>query len=131
MPTIDCSIYAVLLLSTMGLGAVSATTTPPYPCPGATSWNEAHPEQLQERFAADQRARKDPTAEQVGENGIIVESHSIRVACVPGVQFTTLVPQSTLKEIGAPVLPVIVVGRKVNLNCLALSVTRSITPCGV
>jgi hypothetical protein len=81
MPTIDRSIYAVLLLSTMGFGAVSAATTPPFPCPGATSWNEAHREQLpeamtardaartftdpdlrqklEERFAADQRARKD------------------------------------------------------------------------
>jgi hypothetical protein len=72
---------AALLLSTTGLGAVNAATAPTPPCPGATSWNEAHPEQLpeaiaardaarsiadpklrqelQERFAADQRARKD------------------------------------------------------------------------
>jgi hypothetical protein len=75
------SIYAALLLATMGVDEVNATTTPPSPCPGATAWNEAHREQLpeamaardatrtvtdpdlrrelQERFAADQRARKD------------------------------------------------------------------------
>jgi hypothetical protein len=74
------SIYAALALSTMGLGAVDAAN-PPSPCPGAAAWNEAHREQLpeamaardatrtvtdpdlrkelQERFAADQRARKD------------------------------------------------------------------------
>jgi hypothetical protein len=81
MPTIDRSICAALLWSTMGLADVNAATMPPSPCPGAASWNEAHHEQLpeamaardasrtftdsdlrtelQERFTADQRARKD------------------------------------------------------------------------
>jgi len=74
-------VYAALLLLTMGLGEVNAATTLPSPCPGADAWNEAHREQvpeamaerdaartvtdpdlrheLQQRFAADQRARKD------------------------------------------------------------------------
>jgi hypothetical protein len=65
----------------MGFGAAASATSPPSPCPGATAWNEAHREQLpeamaardatrtftdpdlrmelQERFVADQRARKD------------------------------------------------------------------------
>jgi hypothetical protein len=75
------SICAALLLSTMGFGAANAATIPPSPCPGADAWNEAHRDQLpaamaardanrtltdpglrqelQERFAADQRARQD------------------------------------------------------------------------
>src|ERR1700688_1857126 len=47
-----------------------------------------------------------------------------------GPQFTSLVLQSTLKVIGAPAAPELVVGVKVNLNCLALSVTCSIMLCG-
>jgi hypothetical protein len=46
-------------------------------------------------------------------------------------QFTTLVLQSTLNVIGVPVPPAFVVGVNVNLNCLALRVTCSMTPCGV
>jgi hypothetical protein len=74
------AVCAVLVLSTLGLGAADAANLQST-CPGASAWNEAHREQmpeamvardatrtftdsdlrkeLQERFAADQRVRKD------------------------------------------------------------------------
>jgi hypothetical protein len=74
------ALYAVLVLSTLGLGAAEAANLQST-CPGASAWNEAHREQLpeamaardatrtstdpdlrkelQEHFAADQQARRE------------------------------------------------------------------------